>query len=175
MADGRPCPHHAARPTQRLPPAPPRLPALAAARRHAHLHEPAQPRRDARRHQEASTSMYNIKPWHHTYSFTDDEAAGHYMHGRARPSKLLRPGLGLHVRSGRITHGGRSSSRVTIHSTMYWAVKGRSGANKVMSFHLDPRQMIPSLVPLPSSRPNLAEVSGRLGIVFSCLCQPMKV
>jgi hypothetical protein len=66
---------------------------------------------------------------------------------------------------------------VTIQSTVYWAVKDR-GRNKVVSFHLDAQQ-IPSLIPLPSSRPNstwrLAEVLGRLAIVFSCFCQPMEV
>jgi hypothetical protein len=62
---------------------------------------------------------------------------------------------------------------------MYWAVKGRSGANKVMSFHLDAQQIIPSLVSVPSPRPNstwrLAEVLGWLGIVFTCFLQPMEV
>jgi hypothetical protein len=47
-----------------------------------------------------------------------------------------------------------------------------------MSFHIDTEQIIPSLILLPSSRPNstwrLAEVLGRLGIVFSYLCQPME-
>jgi hypothetical protein len=66
---------------------------------------------------------------------------------------------------------------VTIQSTMYWAVKGRS-TNKIMSFHLDGKQ-IPSLISLPSSKPNrtwrLAEVLGRLGIVFTCFVQPMEV
>jgi hypothetical protein len=64
-------------------------PALLAARRHAHLHQPSQPRRDARRHQEASAASTSSTTTTYHLQLRQSDAAGRCPKYQMQLARLL--------------------------------------------------------------------------------------